>query len=198
MSQFHFDPATYLDMVRDAVPEYDRVQAEIGDAVRAWRGETAPRVCDLGTGTGSTAAAVLDARPDAQLVLVDENPAMLAVASDTLPAGSVERVVVADLADPLPAGPFDLVVSALAIHHLDGPAKRALFADVHGRLRPGGRFVMADVVVPDKPADVVAPLTAGYDKPDRAVDLLEWLRAAGFRAECVWSSHDLAAFVAHT
>ncbi|HTD49293.1 MAG TPA: class I SAM-dependent methyltransferase, partial [Acidimicrobiia bacterium] len=194
--QFHFDPATYLTLIRSAVPEYDRVQAEIGDAVRAWRGATAPRVCDLGAGTGETAGAVLAARPDAQLVLVDENPAMLGVARDILPAGNVERVVVADLADPLPAGPFDLVVSALAIHHLDGPAKRALFADVHDRLRAGGRFAMADVVVPDNPADVVAPLSASYDKPDRAVDLLEWLHAAGFRAECVWSSHDLAAFVA--
>jgi tRNA (cmo5U34)-methyltransferase len=196
MSQFHFDPVTYRTMIRAAVPEYDAVQAEIGEAVRTWRGATAPRVCDLGAGTGSTACSVLDARPDAKLVLVDENEAMLAVARDVLPSGSVERVVVADLADPLPTGPFDLVVSALAIHHLDGPAKRALFANVHDRLRVGGRFAMADVVVPDDPADVVAPLTVGYDTPDRAVDLLEWLHAAGFRAECVWSSHDLAAFVA--
>jgi len=198
MSQFHFDPATYVEMIHAAIPDYDTVQAEIGDAVRSWLGATAPRVCDLGAGTGATAGAVLDARPDAQLVLVDENPAMLAVARDILPAGSVEGVVVADLAGPLPAGLFDLVVSALAIHHLDGPAKRALFANVRDRLRPGGRFAMADVVVPDNPADVVAPLTPGYDKPDRAVDLLAWLQAAGFRAECVWSSHDLAAFVADT
>jgi len=198
MAQFHFDPATYLGMIRTAVPEYDTLQAEIGRAARTWRGTPTPRVLDLGAGTGATARAVLDALADAQLVLVDENPAMLTVAREILPAASVEQVVVADLADPLPAGPFDLVVSALAIHHLDGPAKRALFAAVHARLRTGGRFAMADVVVPDDPADVVAPLTPGYDKPDRADDLLEWLRAAGFRCECVWSSTDLAAFVADT
>lgn len=198
MTQFHFDPVTYLDLVRGAVPDYDTLQAEIGDATRTWPGTGAPRVLDLGAGTGSTARAVLDARPDAHLVLVDENPAMLTAACAVLPAASVERVVVADLADPLPAGPFDLVVSALAIHHLDGPAKRALFAGVHDRLGGGGRFAMADVVVPDDPTDVVAPLTPGYDKPDRAVDLLAWLRAVGFRAECVWSSSDVAAFVAET
>jgi hypothetical protein len=41
----------------------------------------------------------------------------------------------------------------------------------------------------------VTPLTPGYDKPDRASDLVAWLRAAGFRTEPVWSSPDLGVFV---
>ena len=129
------------------------------------------------------------------LVLVDENPGMLEVARETVPLANVETVLVADLSDPLPAGPFDLVVSALAIHHLDGAAKRALFALVHDRLGAGGVFAMADVVFPEDPADVVTPLTPGYDKPDRADDLLAWLAAVGFRAEQVWSGPDLAVFL---
>jgi tRNA (cmo5U34)-methyltransferase len=196
MAQFHFDPDTYLDMVRAEVVDYDTLQDEVERATRAFTGDGAVRTLDLGAGTGSTALAVLRARPDAQLVLVDENPGMLAVAEDALPPANVERVVVADLSDPLPEGPFDLVVSALAIHHLDGPAKQALFAGVHRQLRAGGRFVMADVVIPDDVADATTPLTDDYDKPDRARDLLTWLQAAGFRTECVWSGHDLAVFVA--
>jgi tRNA (cmo5U34)-methyltransferase len=196
-SQYHFDPVTYLEMIRTEVPHYDTLQSEIERAVRAWNGPGTPRVLDLGAGTGSTSSAVLRAQPDAQLVLVDENPGMLEVAREVLPRANVETVVVADLSDPLPAGPFDLTVSALAIHHLDGAAKRALFAAVHDRLRGGGVFAMADVVLPDDPADVVTPLTPAYDKPDRARDLLAWLLAAGFRAEHVWSSPDLAAFVSH-
>ncbi len=197
MAQFHFDPATYLDMIRTEVPHYDTLQAEIERAVRTWNGSGAPRVLDLGAGTGSTSSAVLRAQPDAQLVLVDENPGMLEVAREVLPLANVESVVVADLSSPLLAGPFDLVVSALAIHHLDAAAKRALFTAVHDRLPQGGVFAMADVVLPDDPADVVTPLTPGYDKPDRAGDLLAWLLAAGFRAECVWSVPDLAVFVSH-
>src|SRR5262249_24416664 len=127
-AQYHFDPDTYLDMIRTEVPAYDTLQAEIGRAVGAWDCPGAPRVLDLGAGTGSTARAVLAARPDARLVLVDETPGMVAIARDLLPDASVEAVVIADLADPLPAGPFDLVVSALAIHHLDGAGKQALFA----------------------------------------------------------------------
>jgi tRNA (cmo5U34)-methyltransferase len=195
MAQFHFDPATYLGMIRTEVPAYDTLQAEVGRLARELELTPTARVLDLGAGTGSTSQAVLEAQPDARLVLVDENPHMLDVARDVLPAANVERFVIADLSDPLPAGPFDLVVSALAIHHLDGAAKRALFANVYDRLRAGGRFALADVVVPDDPADMVTPLTPEYDKPDRADDLLEWLRAAGFRADSIWSSQDLAVLV---
>jgi tRNA (cmo5U34)-methyltransferase len=96
---------------------------------------------------------------------------------------------IARLQDPLPAGRFDLVVSALAVHHLDPAEKRKLFGCVHDALRPGGRFVLGDVVT----ADVqVAPLSNGYDKPDSARDQLVWLREAGFDAELLWEHDDLA------
>jgi SAM-dependent methyltransferase len=194
--QYHFDPATYLAMIREEVPDYDTLQAEIGRAVRESTVGDAPRVLDLGGGTGSTSRAVLDARPGARLTLIDENPSMLDVARDALPAGNIDQLVVTDLADPLPDGPFDLVVSALAVHHLDGAQKRALFVTVRDHLTEGGRFALADVVVPVDPADAVTPLSPGYDQPDTAADLLAWLRAAGFRAEVVWANRDLAVFVA--
>jgi tRNA (cmo5U34)-methyltransferase len=196
MAQFHFDPDTYLEMVRSEVRDYDTLQGEVERATRELAGTGPLRTLDLGAGTGSTSLAVLRARPTARLVLVDENPGMLAVAREALPAANVERVVVADLADPLPEGPFDLVVSALAIHHLDGQAKQTLFARVYACLRAGGRFVMADVVVPDDAGDAITPLTPDYDKPVRADDLLAWLQATQFRVECVWGARDLAVFVA--
>ena len=59
------------------------------------------------------------------------------------------------LEDALPVGNIDLVVSALAVHHLDGAGKADLFARIPARRRSGGRFVLGDVVVPDDPADVV-------------------------------------------
>jgi hypothetical protein len=63
---------------------------------------------------------------------------MLERARRVLPEGCVE-LHARRLEDPLPAGPFDLIFSALAIHHLDGPGKADLFARAAARLVPGGR-----------------------------------------------------------
>jgi tRNA (cmo5U34)-methyltransferase len=96
------------------------------------------------------------------------------------------------LQDPLPGGPFDLVVSALAVHHLDGPGKQDLFRRIAAVLEPGGAFVLADVVVPENDEDVVTPIDWEYDLPDRVDDQLAWLRDAGLDAEAIWSYKDLA------
>jgi trans-aconitate methyltransferase len=184
VSQFHFDPDTYLELMAREVPAYAELQERLADATA---GVEARRILDLGAGTGETARRVLARHPTATLVAVDESPRMLARVD--VPA----ETVVARLQDPLPEGPFDLAVSALAVHHLDGAEKRDLFARVHAALRPGGRFVLGDVVVAER---AVAPLSDGYDKPDRAGDQLDWLAAAGFAARLVWERDDLALLVA--
>ena len=145
---------------------------------------------DLGTGTGETLVAVLEHHPGVRAVGVDENEAMLEAARRRV-AGIPLELRVADLTDELPGGPFDLVVSALAIHHLDGPDKADLFARIAGVLRPGGRFVLGDVVIPRERADAVIPVTDGHDRPSTLADQLHWLRAAGFEAVTTWSEHDL-------
>ena len=126
MGQFHWDPSGYLALMREEVPDYERLQEELAAA-------TADRhpgaILDLGTGTGETARRVLARHPEARLTGIDESEEMLAVARSALastPTSSAQR----RLEDPLPPGPFDLVVSALAVHHLDGPGKADLFTRI--------------------------------------------------------------------
>jgi tRNA (cmo5U34)-methyltransferase len=188
MGQFHWDPDGYLEMVRAEVPDYDRIQDELAHATD---GIDARRVLELGTGSGVTSRRVLARHPHAHLTGVDSSEHMLAAAD--LPGADLR---LQDLGDPLPEGPFDLVFSALAIHHLDAAAKADLFARVAAVLAPGGRFVMADVVVPDDPADVVTPLDPGFDLPEAVPDLLAWLQAAGLRGRVAWQARDLAVLVA--
>jgi tRNA (cmo5U34)-methyltransferase len=187
--QFHFDPATYLETIRAEVPAYDELQDAVAQATA---GIHAERVLELGVGTGQTSRRVLDLHPAAELVGIDESAEMLAAASADVAADlRVNR-----LQDPLPGGTFDLVVSALAVHHLDGAGKADLFARVADRLRPGGRFVLGDVVVPDDPVDGVTPIDGVYDQPSTIDDQVRWLAAAGLDAEVVWARQDLAVIVA--
>jgi tRNA (cmo5U34)-methyltransferase len=188
MGQFHWDPDGYLKMVREEVPDYDRLQDELA---RATDGVDARRVLELGTGSGVTSRRVLERHPHAHLTGVDSSEHMLAAAD--LPGADLR---LQDLGDPLPEGPFDLVFSALAIHHLDAAAKADLFARVAAVLAPGGRFVMADVVVPEDPGDIVTPLDPGFDLPEAVPDLLEWMSDAGLRARVSWQARDLAVLAA--
>ena len=191
MGQFHFDPDRYLELMHAEVQGYDELQDEV---VRAAEGLHAADVLELGTGTGETAARILALYPEARLTGLDSSPHMLAAARAKL--GRDPLLIVARLEDPLLPGPYDLVVSALAVHHLDSEGKRDLFRRVARVLRPGGRFVLGDVVVPEDPTDAVTPLSPDYDLPDTAADQLAWLEDADLSAALAWQLRDLAVFAA--
>ncbi|HEY2006320.1 MAG TPA: Sua5/YciO/YrdC/YwlC family protein [Solirubrobacteraceae bacterium] len=185
--QFHFDPESYASEIRGDISVYDEFQVAVVDAA----GDGARRILELGTGTGETARRLLDRHPEAELVGIDESQAMLAAGRAELPPERV-TLLVGRLQDDLPAGPFDLVASALCVHHLDGEEKQRLFARVRERLDVGGRFVLGDVVVPVRADDAVISLTEGWDKPSSLPDQIRWLQAAGFAVEVIWQHRDLA------
>jgi tRNA (cmo5U34)-methyltransferase len=190
VAQFHWDPDSYLALMCEEVPDYARLQEE---AVAA-TGIDAARVLELGTGTGETAQRVLARHPRASLVGVDASREMLGHARAALAAERVD-LRIGRLEDPLPAGPFDLVIAVLAVHHLDGPGKADLFARVAAVLEPRGRFVLGDVVIPEDPADVVTPIDGDYDTPSSVADQQAWMDAAGLRARVAWARRDLAVLV---
>ena len=192
MGQFHWDPHSYLELMRSELPDYERLQDEL---VHATRGTSPKAILELGTGTGETARRVLDAHPGAHLLGIDASPDMLAMAAEAL-AGRDVTLELGRLEDGLPQGRFDLVVSALAVHHLDGPGKAELFTRIAELLAEGGRFVLADVVVPVDGAEAVTPLDPEIDRPSSVDDQLRWLHDAGLMASVAWLSRDLAVLVA--
>jgi len=188
VSEWEWDPDTYLAEMAAEIPGYEELQEAV---VAATAGAEATRVLELGTGTGETALRVRANHPEADWVGIDSSEAMLARARERLPEADLR---LQRLEDALPSGAFDLVVSALAVHHLDGAGKRDLFSRVAGVLRPGGLFVLGDVVVP--PVGQEGPIHIDWvmDLPDSVEDQLAWLRAAGFEAEASSVRIDLAVF----
>ena len=186
MTQWHWDPETYLQNMLAEVPSYPDLQEHTAATAK---GVPARTILELGIGTGETAKRMLADHPDARLTAIDSSEEMLERTRTVVPEA---ELTLARLEDPLPDGPFDLVVSALAVHHLDGPGKQDLFRRIAAVLEPGGTFVLADVVVPDREEDVVTPIDGVYDTPDRLDDQLGWLRDAGLDPETVWSYKDLA------
>jgi tRNA (cmo5U34)-methyltransferase len=180
----NWDPVRFLALMRERIPDYDRLQ----DETVAATGDDAKRVLELGTGTGETARRVLARHPSAMLVGVDASSEILERARAMLPTDRVD-LRVAELQDPLPDGRFDLVVSVLAVHHLNGLQKAELFRRVAERLTARGRVVIGDFVIPNDPADVVTEMDPEYDTPSTIADQLRWLTQAGL---CGGSSGHIA------
>jgi tRNA (cmo5U34)-methyltransferase len=163
---------------RRLLPCFD---AFYGGAIRALElTERGPlrSVLDLGTGTGTLAAMVADAYPEAQLTLLDGAPKMIAKAVAKL-GPRATAAVVQDFGDPLPAGPFDAIVSSLAIHHLDDTGKGSLYARAHDALRPGGAFVNAEQVLGET-LELDALFRRWHEREARALGATddEWAAAA--------------------
>lgn len=209
-TSFGRDAAIYDRTRRQLIPCFDdfyaAAVAQIGAPVDA-----PLRILDLGAGTGILSSFLARRFPNATFVLVDAAAEMLERARERLVADAHRiEFAVADFGiDALPAGPFDAIVSALAIHHLEDDGKQALFVQVQGRIAPGGVFVNADQVA-GRTDDVTrrnheswlaAVRALGVGEPDLAAALdrmthdriapvgpqLQWMEDAGLRdADCAY------------
>ncbi|WNR42134.1 class I SAM-dependent methyltransferase [Paenibacillus roseipurpureus] len=180
----------------------------------------APRILDLGAGTGLFSSYMIPMYPQAQLTLVDLSSGMLDIAKERFAHAEAEtRFVTADYSTFEDSEPFDAVISSLSIHHLEDEAKQALFHRIHQWLKPGGLFVNADQVLGATPfldglyrtdweAKIEATdlsqeaLQAAYErtKLDRMAPLtsqLGWLCDAGLiEVDCVYKSYNFVVMFA--
>lgn len=210
--------AAFRDLAHYAVPERELQTETILSLIPEPDG--APLAMDICCGAGGLTVAMLERFQGLRVLALDGSPSMLettrAAAGDRADRLETALIDIAATAWRIPPEPLHAVVSSLAIHHLDGAGKQALFADIYAALKLGGVFVMADLVEPVTMAgrkvagdawDAETRRRAletdgtleGYerfvaedwnyyrlpgpdplDKPSGVVELLDWLRAAGF------------------
>jgi tRNA (cmo5U34)-methyltransferase len=177
-----------------------------GDAVLLEELPASPtRLLDLGCGDGRLAAAAMEARPSVtEVVAVDFSEPMLQRAGQRFADDRRVEVRRWDLNEDIrPLGRFDVIVSGLAIHHLEDDRKRALFSEAREALEPDGRFCNLDVVASassDWHATFLAAIEREADDPEDRLaavdDQLAWLAGAGFSsADCLWRWRGLALMV---
>jgi tRNA (cmo5U34)-methyltransferase len=158
MGQFDWTPDEYLERIRSRIPRYDELQDQAVAAIPF----SPERVLELGMGTGETTRRLLDAHPDAWVVGLDSSPDMVFRARQTY-----DDVQLARMEDPLPDGPWDLVISVLSVNDLTDDQKQALFRRVRDHSRSlviGDRF-----------------------EPGQLDDLVKWCGG-----EIAWQADDLA------
>jgi len=220
-SVFDEQAATYAGPRRKLIPRMDLFYGTVVEAV----GLVAPlpeggkrplRILDLGAGTGLLSATVAREFPDASFTLFDFSPRMLEQAKENV--GTEVEVRVGDMYDGIPDGPWDAVISALAIHHMTDEGKRGVYEATFRNLRTGGIFVNAEHVLGETQAlqehyaawhkrqafekgltdaewaDTVERMSHDHLTP--LSTQLGWLREIGFTdTDCLLKNHGFAVFM---
>jgi tRNA (cmo5U34)-methyltransferase len=111
-----------------------------------------PSILDIGAGTGLLSEMLLEACPGATITLLDISEKMLEVAKVRFPGRRNVRFITADYRRGGLEGSYDVICSALSIHHLEREEKRELYRRIFGALGKAGVFVNADEVAGESEA----------------------------------------------
>jgi len=141
-------------------------------------------VVDLGAGTGTGTRALAGAFPDAGVVAVDADPAMLERLRDGLAGTGAEhrvRTVEADLDAGWPdVGRADVVWASASLHHVADPAR--VLRDAHDALAPGGLLVVVEMTA-------TSPVPPHDAHPDLAAHLESAMAHAGWNRYPDWTPY---------
>ncbi|MEH2339730.1 class I SAM-dependent methyltransferase [Nostoc sp.] len=176
------------------------------------------KVLDLGAGTGLYSGMVQSVFPNAEFTLLDLAPEMLEKAKFRFSKmGKSPKILIGNYVETDLGGSYDLIISALSIHHLSDFHKELLYQRIYNVLNPGGIFVNADQVLGKTPdleqlyrkhwLDCVRgkgllekdlKATQKRMEYDRMATLdiqLHWLEAAGFQnVDCWYKNFSFAVF----
>jgi SAM-dependent methyltransferase len=162
-------------------------------------------VLDLGTGDGRILEMVKLKNPTAKGVALDFSEPMLKRVKNRFQNDKTVKILKHDLNNPIPKDigePFDLVISGLAIHHVDHPRKKQLYTEIYDILTPKGLFLNLDNVAMSTEALhqkflAAVGMTPQEDDPaNKLLDVhtqLQWLRQIGFKdVDCLFKWLEVA------
>lgn len=105
-------------------------------------------VADIGCGTATQAIMIAQVRPDADIIGIDGDPSILAIAAAK--PGAEHLQLRSGLTDdlPLPDGHADRAIMTLVLHHLKPDAKVAALREARRILKPAGVLHVVDWSTP--------------------------------------------------
>jgi Methylase involved in ubiquinone/menaquinone biosynthesis len=110
-----------------------------------------PHVIDLGCGDGALTKALIDVNKNLLSTLIDGSEHMLESARKNIPNINIRKTIHISFQDLYGSSVIeddaDIIVSSLAIHHLNGIEKGRLFKYIYAKLKLGGLFINYDPVL---------------------------------------------------
>ena len=101
-------------------------------------------ILELGAGTGLLTKYLYEKYPNANYTLIDVAEQMLEIARQRFSGVPNFKYLILDYSKELPQNSFDLVASALSIHHLEEDEKLFLYSNIYNKLENGGCLLNLD------------------------------------------------------
>lgn len=217
---FEEEASQFDGIIKNIIPFYDQMIDAITGSL-PYEKDSRLEVLDLGCGTGTVSAAVVNAFPNASVACVDISQNMLEMARIKLSGNAGITYICSDFYDFDFDKKYDAVVSSLALHHLITDSdKLEFYKKINKGLNPGGILINADVVLAttgfhqnlymqkwkefmtcnmseEEVTGKWIPLHYEEDNPVSMMKHIEMLTQAGFAdIDIVWKYYNFAVYVA--
>ena len=200
------------------IPYYDQMITALVDAVHFDTSDTI-RIIDLGCGTGTVAKRLGDKFPNARIICLDIASKMIDIAKNKLGNRKNTEFIVGDFSTVDFKEPFDVVVSSLALHHIQtDEEKKVFYSKIYTLLTKSGQFLNADVVLAttgyqqkmdmnlwieymnrNVPMEEIQqrwlPAHKAEDRPSKLIDQLKWLNDIGYETvDIIWKYSNFSVY----
>ena len=215
---FETEAKEFDEIIIKLIPYYNQMVQALVDTIY-FNKDLPIRVIDLGCGTGTIARIIADKFPNSKIVCLDIASNMIDIAKHKLSSHKNTDFITGDFSQIDFKDKFDVVVSSLALHHLENDSDKIKFySKIYDILEDAGQFINADVVLASTdyhqinninrwieymnktvPMDDILnnwiPKYKSEDRPAKLIDQLKWLENIGFKSvDVIWKYYNFSVY----
>ncbi len=176
------------------IPNLDQLYNIIADLADS--NIAAPRILDLGAGTGLLTENIFNKYSRGYFTLIDISEEMLDIARKRFKDNLNFKYILGDYLKTDIGDSFDIIVSSLSIHHLEDNDKRIIYSKVYELLNDDGIFLNADqVLAPSSENEYIYQKnwwekietgTLNQDEKDVIIDRMKHDKPATLENNIIW------------
>lgn len=215
---FEDEAKDFDEIIVKLIPHYNQMVDAMIDAI-PFDKEASISILDLGCGTGTISQRISNRFPKSRIVCLDIASNMIEISRYKLSDHMHSEHLVGDFNKIKDRGKFDVVVSSLALHHLETDTdKKEFYATIFDHLNDKGVFYNADVTLAstnfmqqrniDKWMEFMSksvsmeeitskwiPTYEKEDRPAKLINQLKWLEDIGFKTvDVIWKYYNFAVY----
>ncbi len=218
IEHFETEAKEFDGNIQKIIPFYNQMVNAVVDSIH-FEKDSAIRIIDLGCGTGTIAEKISEKFRNSKIYCLDIASNMIDIARHKLSGCTGIEFIHGDFCKIEFNNKFDVVVSSLALHHIENDqCKREFYKKIYDNLTISGLFINADVVLASAEYHQIInmirwiefmnknvsqdeifgnwiPKYKAADRPAKLMDQLKWLEDIGFKSvDVFWKYYNFSVY----